>query len=148
MTGSWQPFAPHRAISVARRLRSLIADGKGVLMLETIVGVTVLSVLATAALIGLSATQRARGNIDRQAIAENLARNQMEYVFSQTYQTASTDYSAVTSFPDGYSVASTQELVDGDSDLQKITTTIIKGGRTLISLETYRANEALRNESQ
>ena len=94
-------------------------------------------------MVGLSATQRVRVDLERQAMTENILRNQMEYIFSFPYQTTSAQYQAIT-VPSGYQVSNVQqveELVAGNSDLQKITVTVSYNGSELLVLETYRTNE-------
>ena len=93
------------------------------------------------ALAGLSASQIVRANLDRHATIENLARNQIEYVFDQAYHTTTPSYSKVTDLSPGYEVTAEQALVDGDANLQKITITVVHNGEQVLVLETYRNND-------
>ena len=139
------PLSQHirAGFPLLRRRIHGIFDSHGALLLETLIAVTVMISVASAAMVGLSATQRTRTNLENQAMAENILRNQMEYIFAFPYQTTSAQYQAIT-VPSGYQVSNVQtveELVAGNSDLQKITVTVSHNGSELLVLETYRTNE-------
>ena len=139
------PLSQHIRVVFALLRRRIhgIFDNHGALLLETLIAVTVMMSVASAAMVGLSATQRTRVSLERQAMAENILRNQMEYIFSFPYQTTTVQYQAIT-VPSGYQVSNVQqveELVAGNSDLQKITVTVSYNGSELLVLETYRTNE-------
>jgi len=139
------PFSQHIRIGFAllRRWIPGISDSHGALLLETLIAVTVMISVATATMVGLSATQKVRTDLERQAMAENIVRNQMEYIWSFPYQTTSAQYQ-VTTVPSGYQVSNVQqveELIAGNSNLQKITVTVSHDGSELLVLETYRTNE-------
>ena len=143
LVGEMIAFSQRRLSAALRRLRVLLRDSSGVSLLESIVAVTVFTMVGGATLVGLSAIQRVRVNLERQAMAENIARNQMEYIFSLDYQTTISQYSSTT-VPSGYHVTNVQqveEIIEGDSNLQKITVTVSLDGEELLVLETYRTNE-------
>ena len=124
------------------RCRALLRDDRAALLLEAIVGVTVLITVAGSTLVGLSASQRVRVTLDRQAFAENLVRNQMEYIISLSYHTSTNAYPTITSTPSGYSVLAAQELVDAsDDDLQKISVTVTHEGESILVVDTLRSND-------
>ena len=124
-----------------RRCRRFLRDLRGVVLLETVIAVTVLLTISASTLIAFSATQRARGAVERSATAENVVRNQMEYIFNQKYHSSTAAYTSVTSTPEGYSVVANQEIVSGDSQLQKISVTVSHDGVTLFTVETLRFND-------
>ena len=66
-------------------------------MLEAIVGITIFAVVGAAVLGGVSTTRRAGSTLERQAIAENIARNQMENLFSLAYREPNLSYATSTS---------------------------------------------------
>ena len=135
-------------VALSRRLRVTLPDSTGALMIEAVIGVTVMVSLAAAALVGLSATQRARLTIDTQAIAENIVRNQMEDSFSRTYTAWPNPYPSLLAtqssrYPSEYSVAVTTEEVtafSGDPDIQKVVVTVSKGNEVILVVETLRGN--------
>ena len=109
-------------------------------MLEAIIASTIFMTVAAAALIGVSATQRASVVIQQSAIAENMVRNQIEAIFASPYQTTTALYQAVT-VPTGYNVTAAQQTLDATTDLQKITVTIKQGTKTLLEVETLRRKQ-------
>ena len=89
------PTALHELIGrgwrdARRRCLRVHRDLRGVVLLETVIAVTVLLTISASTLIAFSATQRARGAVDRSAAAENVVRNQMEYIFNQKYHSSTT----------------------------------------------------------
>ena len=85
------------------------------------------------------------------SIAEKLARNQMEYVYTQPYVAPGGDYetldeaSTVTYNVDpGYTVTAqaltyTKPIVT-DTDIARVVVTITRGTKTILVLETLRTN--------
>ena len=125
-----------------RRCLALVRSRSGALLLETMAAVSVFVMVATMALIGVSAAQRARAVVERSALAEAMARNQMEHIFSLAYQTTTAAYPSVQA-TEGFQVDARQEAVTGDTNLQKITVTITfdSGSREVLVLETLRNND-------
>jgi hypothetical protein len=89
-------------------------------MVETVITILLIGILATAYLSALSTCLRVLIDTDRQQTARTLAEHQLEYIkglaYALTYtaDTISEEY-------DGYSViVSTSEVVDRDTNLQKI----------------------------
>ena len=126
-----------------QRLRTLAAGSTGALMVETIMAVTVMSMVAISALVGLSANQRARSIIEDQAIAETTVRNQMEYMLDLAYRPVGNPYPA-TSTPSGYTVTTSAKAVtnfETDTEIQKITVAVSKGDRHILVVDTFRAND-------
>ena len=129
--------------SARRRILALRGDPTGALLLETLIAVTILMVISIAALVGLSTTQIARGTLERSAQAEYVTRNFMECIFGLTFQTTTAEYptSSCPSFPSGYIVTTTQRAEADDPDLQRIIVSVGTLDKTLIQLETIRANQ-------
>lgn len=114
-------------------------------MVEMIVSVTVLITLTTSTLIGVSAAQQARVKLDRQALAENIARNQMEFIFSLDYLTSTGLYSTTNLWPSEFQVTatSTVETQTTSTDLQRIRVRILLEGEELLQLDTFRFNDGI-----
>lgn len=122
-------------------------------MVETLVGMALLGSVAVAALSGVATASKATYVSDKRATAEALARSQMEYVKSQSYEDLSTPGSheyRLVSVPATFTLqvqwtaidpSTGQALPSGqDNGLQRITATVTRDGRTVISLEDYKVN--------
>jgi type II secretory pathway pseudopilin PulG len=116
-------------------------NARGMMLLETIVVVTVFAMVGTAVMMGLNTTYATGTNTQSQSTAENLARNQMEYIFAQAYSApGDADYAVITP-PVGYDVTAAHDYVDPlnpDPDIEKITVTISRDSVDILVLETYR----------
>jgi len=125
---------------IASKIYGLTGVESGALLVETVVAVMVFTAVGTAVLTGLSTSQTSSGKTERQSIAENIARNQMEYVASLPYQPPPHTYPSV-GVPAGYSVtAQAIEDVPGDTNIEKVVVTINFEGQVILSLETFRTN--------
>ena len=67
-------------------LRVLSQDSTGTILLETAVASIVFALVGTAVLSGMSTMYDSGSLTEAQSVAENLARNQMEFVFNQPYR--------------------------------------------------------------
>lgn len=132
---------------------------RGVTLIETLVALAILGLIATAFLIALTTTSKATFTADERATALSLAQSQIEYVKSQDYIDYSVDphdvYNEITPPEgEGYSISFTAVPFDPvtglpygqtggiffkDDDIQKITVTIKRLGREIITLEAYKA---------
>ena len=134
-----QPLARQARLS----LSTLLLDGKGSPMLEAIVGITIFAVVGAAVLGGVSTTRRTGAAIERQGVAETIARNQIENLFSQPYRPPGTSYATSTSsvvLPPGFNVTlTTQEVVVSDTNVEKIIVTVTHEGKTVLTVETMRS---------
>jgi hypothetical protein len=128
-------------------IRNIIAGfgekERGGLLAETVVAVMVFTAVGTAVLTGLSTTQVSGSHTWRQSVAENIARNQMEYVASLPYQPPPYSYPLV-SLPAGYAVTADATFdIPGDTNIQRITVTVSYEGDVVLVLETFRSNLTL-----
>ena len=125
---------------------------RGVTLVETLVALALMGIIAAAFLGGLATVSKATFIVDEQAMAENLARSQMESVKSQSYISYANpdhgNYGLITA-PDGYSVEITVVPVDPntglpllleDNGMQKITAIVKHQGKQVIILESYKVN--------
>ena len=102
-------------------------------MVFALVGVAVLS--------GLSTTYRTGGAVEVQSIAENVARNQMEDVFGQTYKDPGELYDTYAGVPTDYSVATVAtdiDPMDPDPDIERIKVTVTYDSQEIVNLSTLR----------
>ena len=125
-------------------LKRLATDAKGSLLLETVIAVLVFTLVGAATLSGLSITQIAGALIEEQSAAENIGRNQMEYIMTLPYQAPPSSYPTLAVMP-GYNLTAEaqEESVEGappDPNLQKIVVTVTRDGEEILVLESFRAN--------
>ena len=107
--------------------------------METVVALSVFAVVGTAVLVSVQTIQNSGGSTEAKAVAENVARNQMEHIFNLAYQDATSTYPSITNVPTGYAVtAAANQFIAGDSDVQKIVVTVTQGSQSLLVLETLR----------
>ncbi len=123
----------------------LVSDCRGGMFIETILVVLIFSVVGTAVLSGISGTRSSGARTERQGFAENIARNQIEYIFTLPYQEPPSTYPSIDlSGQDfaGYAVGG-QAIVDpdagGNPNIERVAVTVSFGGEEILSLETLRA---------
>ena len=119
-----------------------VQDQKGLGLVESLVAVAILGSSAVAFAVALSAGSIAVREQDQQVMAQSLVQAQLEYVKGYTYEPEATTYPAVDA-PEGYSVSvavgSIPEAGD-DTDIQRITATVSRGGDNILSVEDYKVN--------
>ncbi len=109
--------------------------------METVVATLVFALVGTAVLSGVSTAHTSGARTERQSKAENIARDQMEYVYSLPYVAPPAAYPAVET-PPGYTVeAASEEYVTGDADISRVVVTVRHGGIDTLVLETLRVRE-------
>jgi type II secretory pathway pseudopilin PulG len=141
----------HRSTkAMAGRFRSAISDSLGLTLMETVIALAMFSSAGTAVLLGVGAAHTSSDRVNASAVAENLARNQMEYVLSQTYVAPPGNYSSVAddvtlnlNIPTGFAVtaaAQTYVADDGYSgSIEKVVVTITRDGQSILVLESLRS---------
>lgn len=128
-----------RGLTALPRLGKRNRHDRGALLIETVVAVLVFSLVGTAVLSGLSTTHISGAKTERQSVAENIVRNQLEHMFSRPYQEPPSSYPTIT-VPEGYGVTCTaEEYVLGDPDVEKVVVTVTFNGREVLVLETLRS---------
>ena len=125
-------------------LKKLATGSKGGLLLESVIVVLVFTLVGAAVLSGLSITQVAGALIEKQSAAENMGRNEMEYIMTLPYQAPPSFYPTLAVLP-GYSVVAEaqEESIEGappDPNLQKIVVTVSRDGEEVLVLESFRTN--------
>ena len=111
---------------------------RGGLIVEAVVSITVFTIVGSGVLAAVSTTQIAGAQVERQSIGENIARNQMEYIFSLPYQNPPSAYPTIVA-PSGYSVTATAEEKEPSVvAIAKIVVTVSQDGQEVLIVETYR----------
>ena len=127
---------------VVSAFRVLLQDSTGSILLETVVASIIFAMVGTAVLAGLS-TMYASGSLtETQSVAENLSRNQMEFVFDQPYrEPQQTSYQIISGVPANYSVTTTVEYADislPDPEVAMIAVTARHLGKNTLTLKSLR----------
>ncbi len=123
----------------------LVSGCRGGMFIETILVVMIFSVVGTAVLSGISGTRSSGARTERQGFAENIARNQMEYIFTLPYQEPPSTYPLIDPSSQDYAgyAVSGQAFVDpdagGNPNIERVVVAVSFGGETILSLETLRA---------
>lgn len=138
--------------SMATRFRLAVTNSFGITLMETIIALAMFSSAGTAVLLGVGAAHTSSDRVTASAIAENLARNQMEYVSSldfltspypKTYASIADDTDINLSIPTGYVVtAKAQTYVASDGftgSIQKVVVTVTRDGTSILVLESLRS---------
>ena len=122
----------------------LVSDCRGGMFMETILVVMIFGVVGTAVLSGISGTRSSGARTERQAFAENIARNQIEYIFTLPYQEPPSTYPSIDLSGQDYAgyAVSGQAIEDPDSggnpNIERVLVTVSFGGEEILSLETLR----------
>ena len=128
-----------RGGSQVRLVRHLLGDRRGALLVESVLVMLVFSLVGIAVLGGVSTTHITGARAEHQSTSENIARNQIEYIFSLPYREPPSSYPTI-SVPDGYGVTGEAETyLTGDSDIQMVVVAVTFEGREDFVLETLRA---------
>lgn len=124
-----------------QELRNLALGTRGSLLIEAVVATTIFTIVGSAVLVGLSTTHISGAKTEEQSVAENIARNQMEKVFSLPYRDPPSTYPAITT-TSGYEVsAAAEEYVIGDPNIEKVVVRVTHESQEVLVLETMRAKE-------
>ena len=97
-------------------------------------------------MVGIRTANLSTQVVERHSIAEKLARNQMEYVFTQSYKNPGPGVKYVSIEADSdftvdprFSVsADAVEYITGDTDAEKVLVTVTRDAETVLVLETLR----------
>jgi len=115
-------------------------------LLETVMAVTIFAALGTALMVGIRTANNSGEMVEDQSIAEKLARNQMEYVFTQSYLNPPASYLSIMDATDvsftvdpGFTVtANATEYMSAVTDIEKVVVTVQSGSETVLTLDTLR----------
>ena len=147
------PFVPPAGIyrrvlstvSLYQYLKQGCCAQGGSLLLETIILMSVFGLLGVAVLGAVQTSYFAKGKFDIQSTAENIARNQIDYVFEQDYREpipSVEPYEPLPVLPDGFSVEAKALPHDDASNpnVSWVQVTVFKDGQEVKVFETLRAN--------
>ena len=131
------------SVSLARR------DERGMTLVETLIAVAILGAVGVVFLSGLTVSSKAVMVSQERVAAESLAKSQMEYVKSCTYDDVNSPpvYGVDPNLPipDGYGISVSAERLDpqedglsNDDGLQEITVTVDRDGGTAFTVVAYK----------
>lgn len=113
---------------------------RGSFLVETIVVLSVFSVLGLAIMRSIQTSYVGKRNFDIHSTAENLIRNQMESVFVQAYTPPGNSYTSIAA-PENFSVSADAITYDVSSaDIETVRVTVSQNGQTVRVTETLRSN--------
>ena len=138
------------AKAVADRFRSALSNSLGITLMETVIALGIFSSAGTAVLLGVSAAHTSSDRVSASAVDENLARNQMEYVLSQTYVAPPGNYASIAddlslniSIPTGFAVTAAAQTYLADDGLsgaiEKVVVTVTRNDQSILVLESLRS---------
>ena len=118
--------------------------------MEMIIALAMFSSAGTAVLLGVSAAHMSSDRVNASAVAENLARNQMEYVSSLSYVAPPGNYTSIAddttlniTIPSGFGVSAAAQTYAADDGLsgsiQKVVVTVTRDGQSILVLESLRS---------
>lgn len=117
---------------------------KGMTLIETLIAISILSLVAAAFLTAMSTSARTTFIVQKRATAESLAKSQLEYIKLQEYDTHGS-YQRLTGLPPGYDLEIVAQRLNprgdstvNDDGLQKIVITVKYNGNKVLALEGYK----------
>lgn len=114
---------------------------RGLGLVEVLVALALVSIAVVGFLSSLYTGARTVDILYERVTAENLARSQIEYIKSQSYLTAPASYQTLPSLPPGFAITTQTSAIAGrDDNIQKITVTVSRNGKTLLTLEDFKVN--------
>jgi type II secretory pathway pseudopilin PulG len=127
--------------ALSRLGKGIISRGEqGVTLVESLVAIGILGGGVMTLILAMSSGALAIQENDQQAVAQSLARTQIEYTKNYTYDADAVTYPAVNA-PDGYDISVEVAAVPGGGeDIQKITASIMCGGAVILTAEDYKVN--------
>ena len=137
------------ANTAAVRVRSAVSDSLGITLIETVIALAIFSSAGSAVLMGVGAAHTSSDRVNASAVAENLARNQMEYISSLAYVAAPGSYASIAddvslnvAIPTGFAVSAVAQaygVADGFAgSIEKVVVTVTRDGQTILTLEALR----------
>jgi type II secretory pathway pseudopilin PulG len=104
---------------------------RGVILLETLVAISIISTVVLASMTALSTASVASRQVDEETTAGIIVISQIESIKTQPYVATGGSYALVDT-PDGYVVSNTTTAYfGGDSNIQKVTVTVTHIGEVV-----------------
>ena len=112
----------------------------GISLLESLVALGIISVIAVVFLGGLQTSLNATITGKEQAIAQSLARSELDYIKSVDYDSAGYSVSPHIDLPEGWSIPTplVEQVAGTGGGLQKISVTPEHNGVPVLTISTYK----------
>jgi type II secretory pathway pseudopilin PulG len=122
------------------RSRFKLSSQKGIGLVEALVALAILGTSVVAFVIALSTGSLTANEQNKETMAQSLAQTQMEYTKNYPYASGAATYPVLTT-PATYSVTIGVATVPAtDTNIQKITVTVLKDGKSLLIVTDYKVN--------
>lgn len=110
-------------------------------LVEQLVILGVVGLALAAAMTGVSTAAIGLTTSRSSNEAVNLAAAQIEYAKSQPFTASATSYPLGVSAPQGVTVfTEAQPVLGADTNVQRVVVTVVKGGKTLATMESLKVN--------
>ena len=117
---------------------------KGIALIETLVALGIFGLVAVTSLSGMATITQGNVIASERATAESLVRSEIEYVKQCDYQYDASEYpiDSTLTIPQGWSLAppAVEPVHATDDGIQKITITAEHNGKSVLSIEIYKAD--------
>jgi hypothetical protein len=123
------------------RIKTILCGWEhGISLVEAAVSVLLLGGAVLTMILTLSGGALAVQVNDEEVTAQALARSQMEYIKEYPYNPQAATYPAIDA-PDDYVIDIAVSAVSGaNENIQKVTVTITRAGKTLFTIQDYKVN--------
>ena len=122
-----------------RWLQRLLRNQHGALLMEVVITLSVFGLVGTAALGAVQTSSIGKRLFDEQSTAENVVRNQIEYVLEQDYKPPGETYLTITP-SSGYSVTAETFDYNGDPNIEIVRFTVNHQGQPVKVFEIIRTD--------
>ena len=117
---------------------------KGISLIETLVALGIFGLVAVTFLSGMATVTQGNVIASERATAESLVRSEIEYVKQCAYQYDASEYpiDSTLTIPQGWSLTppAVEPVHATDDGIQKITITAEHNGKSVLSIEIYKAD--------
>jgi type II secretory pathway pseudopilin PulG len=128
-----------QATAILKRIRSAAGNERGFSIAEALVAIAIIAIVVTGFIATYGTGSLAVRTIDAEAELQRLARNQLEYIKSYTYDPVAVTYPLLATPPEYAVIVVVSPLPATDSNIQKISVTVTRDDRTL-TVADYKVN--------
>lgn len=112
----------------------------GATLLEVLISLSIMGIFLVTLFSALSVGSLSTNAIELRSYANDLAQGQMEYILNYSYLTPPATYPNVPDIPQGYILSAIATAVDGNDTLSKVTVTVYRESRVLITLDNLKVS--------
>jgi type II secretory pathway pseudopilin PulG len=120
------------------KTRNCVRDERGIGLAESLVAIAIIGITAVTFITALSTGVLAVRESDQEAVAQQLARTQLEYLKSLPYDATGATYPTVDT-PSGYTISLEADAsIYADTDIQELTVTIHHDSESILTVAAYK----------